>query len=156
MSTPRQRQASRANGRLSRGPSTPEGKLRSAQARIKTGLTAKALVLPGEDANAAVAFAQAWFDEVQPQGEQQTVTFQSMLFAANQVRRYERVLTATVTQQVSNAHDQLQRQAEAQVAHFQALFTTKHIEAAVDGLRPELPWDANSSSAAGSMSGRCS
>ena len=134
MSTPRQRQASRANGRLSKGPTTPDGKLRSAQARLKLGLTAKALVLPAENGDAVVEFAQRLFDEVQPQGEQQNIVLGRMLFTTIQANRYERVLTATITQQVANAQDQLQRQTEAQVAHFQALLPDKPIDA-IEGLR---------------------
>jgi hypothetical protein len=49
MSTPAQAQASRANGALSQGPVTPEGKAASSQNALRHGLCSAAVVLPGED-----------------------------------------------------------------------------------------------------------
>src|SRR5262249_46377432 len=45
-SSPARAEASRANGRLSQGPITPEGKERSRRNGCKDGLTGKGLVLP--------------------------------------------------------------------------------------------------------------
>jgi hypothetical protein len=48
--TPLQIETSRKNGSMSRGPSTPEGRARSAKNSYKHGLTGKGVVLPTEDA----------------------------------------------------------------------------------------------------------
>jgi len=48
MRTPKQIAASRANGALSRGPTTPEGKAKAARNNNRHGLLAKAVVLEGE------------------------------------------------------------------------------------------------------------
>ena len=53
-------EASRANGRLSRGPVSPEGKARSRQNGCKDGLTGAGIVLP-PDAEAEVERHEADF-----------------------------------------------------------------------------------------------
>jgi hypothetical protein len=59
-SSPARAEASRANGRLSRGPTTPEGKERSRRNGCKDGLTGAGVVLP-EAAAAEVARREAEF-----------------------------------------------------------------------------------------------
>jgi hypothetical protein len=59
-SSPARAEASRANGRLSRGPVTPEGKARSSRNGCKDGLTGKGIVLP-LDAAAEVDRREAGF-----------------------------------------------------------------------------------------------
>jgi hypothetical protein len=49
MSTPAQIAANQANAQLSTGPSTAEGKQRSSLNALKTGLTGRTVLLPGED-----------------------------------------------------------------------------------------------------------
>src|SRR3954454_2757651 len=56
--SPARAEASRANGRRSRGPTTPEGKERSRRNGCKDGLTGKGVVLP-PDAAAAVPRREA-------------------------------------------------------------------------------------------------
>src|SRR4051812_12382699 len=53
-------EASRANGRLSRGPTSPEGKARSRQNGCKDGLTGAGIVLP-PDAEEEVQRREAGF-----------------------------------------------------------------------------------------------
>ncbi|HEV3199696.1 MAG TPA: hypothetical protein VGZ73_17450, partial [Bryobacteraceae bacterium] len=48
MSSLRRKLSSQANGSLSRGPTTPEGKLRSSQNAVSHGLLSDSVVLPGE------------------------------------------------------------------------------------------------------------
>ena len=49
MSTPAQAAASRANGSLSQGPVTQEGKVASSQNAVRHGLRSAAVLIPGED-----------------------------------------------------------------------------------------------------------
>src|SRR4051812_30484949 len=58
--SPARAEASRANGRRSRGPTTPEGKARSRRNGCKDGLTGKGIVLP-PDAAAEVDRREAEF-----------------------------------------------------------------------------------------------
>jgi hypothetical protein len=67
--TAAQAEASRANGRRSSGPTTPEGKARSAQNARRFGLRSTRLVLIGtEDADWFAEIQAAVFDEFQPKG----------------------------------------------------------------------------------------
>jgi len=52
MSSLRRLLSSRNNGRLSRGPCTPEGRQRAAQNALRHGLLAKCIVLPAENEEA--------------------------------------------------------------------------------------------------------
>jgi hypothetical protein len=48
MASEKQKAASRANGARSRGPVTPEGRLRSSRNNIERGMLARTVVLDGE------------------------------------------------------------------------------------------------------------
>jgi hypothetical protein len=122
MSSLRQQRASRANGRMSRGPVTPEGKRAAAQARLTLGLTAKTLTLPGEDPELAEQLAQALFDEFQPKGPQQIDLVERIHCAITRRRRSERAAHATLTEQIDNADDQIDRDLEDHVAHCHVLY----------------------------------
>ena len=52
MSSPKQLAANQANSQLSTGPKTPEGKATSSLNAVKTGLTGRTVLLPGDDAAA--------------------------------------------------------------------------------------------------------
>ena len=59
----------RRNAQKSTGPRTPEGKSRSRFNALKHGMTAKTLVLPGEDADVLQQRIEAWTSDLQPQNE---------------------------------------------------------------------------------------
>ncbi|MBV9155549.1 MAG: hypothetical protein JO097_04760, partial [Acidobacteriaceae bacterium] len=63
MSTHAQIQANRANGQLSTGPKTPEGKAKSSLNAVKTGLTGRTVLLPSDDAEAYQKHVQRFFDQ---------------------------------------------------------------------------------------------
>jgi hypothetical protein len=67
MSTERQKQASRANGSKSRGPSTPEGKRASSHNAEKHGLLSGTIVLEGESTDRFLDLVAALHEEFQPQ-----------------------------------------------------------------------------------------
>jgi hypothetical protein len=56
--TPAQRAASRENGRRGRGPTTEDGKRRSAQNSTKHGLTGGQITVQGEDPTPGTTFSR--------------------------------------------------------------------------------------------------
>ena len=68
MTTPKQTQANRKNGKKSQGPKTDAGKKTSSQNAVKHGLTADTTVLPGEDQVEYDQLRAALFEEDQPVG----------------------------------------------------------------------------------------
>jgi hypothetical protein len=60
--------ANRANGALSRGPITPEGKARSSQNAIKHGLQSNLVVLRNENKEAYQTVLQSYYDRFKPVG----------------------------------------------------------------------------------------
>ena len=85
-------EASRRNGAKSRGPKTPEGKVRSAQNALKHGLRAqKYVVLPDEDAAAFQALEAALMEELAPDGALQTVLARRVVAASWRLERAERL-----------------------------------------------------------------
>ena len=68
MATEAQINANRANAKKSTGPVTPAGKAASSMNALKHGLTAKALVIPGETAEDFTAFHSSVVDDLAPSG----------------------------------------------------------------------------------------
>jgi hypothetical protein len=69
MSSEAQIQANRANSQLSTGPTTPESKTRSSLNAVKTGLTGRTVLLPGDDAEAYQKHVQRFYDDHKPAGD---------------------------------------------------------------------------------------
>jgi hypothetical protein len=67
MSTERQQNASRANGRKSRGATTPEGKLASSRNAITHRMLSTTIVLKGESTGRFLDLLTALLEEFQPQ-----------------------------------------------------------------------------------------
>lgn len=67
MSTERQKQASRANGRKSHGATTPERKLASSRNAITHGMLSTTIVLKGESRDRFLWLLDALLEEFQPQ-----------------------------------------------------------------------------------------
>jgi hypothetical protein len=85
-------EASRKNGARSRGPTTPEGKARSAQNALKHGMRAqKYVVLPEEDAAEFAALEAALILELAPQGVLQSILVRRIARAAWRLERAERL-----------------------------------------------------------------
>jgi hypothetical protein len=89
---PARAEASRRNGAKSRGPSTPEGKSRSAQNALKHGLRAqKFVVLPEENAAEFRAHAAALNEELAPVGALESVLAERVAVAAWRLARADRI-----------------------------------------------------------------
>jgi hypothetical protein len=78
MSTAQQVAANQANAQLSTGPRTEEGKKRSSLNALKTGLTGRTVLLPGEDAEAYRIHCQNWIDVHKPVGHEEMELVQSL------------------------------------------------------------------------------
>jgi hypothetical protein len=68
MASAKQIEANRSNALNGKGPRTPEGKARSSRNALTHGLTAKEIVIPGEDVAAYRSFEQRLIDDLQPNG----------------------------------------------------------------------------------------
>ena len=85
--------ANAANARLSTGPTTPEGKARSAQNARKDGLTAKDLVIGPEDREEFDELLAGLQADVSPQGSIQEALFDELVSSAWNLRRIRRMET---------------------------------------------------------------
>jgi hypothetical protein len=78
MSTPAQIAANQKNGQLSTGPTSPDGKAKSSLNAVKTGLTGRTVLLPGDDAQAYEAHIASFFARHQPAGDEERNLVQSL------------------------------------------------------------------------------
>ena len=81
MRTDKQKAASRANGRKSRGPVTPEGKLRARENALKHGHLAQTVLLPCESPAAFQDTLDSFLEEFNPQSAHQSACLQEMVVA---------------------------------------------------------------------------
>jgi len=79
--------AARANGALSHGPITPEGKARSAQNACKHGLLAKIAAVQCEGKEAFNDFEQGYYDRFQPADQVEVGLVEDMTVASWHLRR---------------------------------------------------------------------
>src|SRR5581483_2138923 len=105
MATSAQLDANRANAQLSTGPVTPEGKARVSQNARKHGLTAKNLVLSAGEREEFEEFRDELTAELAPQGVVETLTFNELLHAAWNLRRYRRVEAEAATATIDDFGD---------------------------------------------------
>ena len=78
MATAAQVTASRANGALSHGPTSEEGKANSSRNALKTGLTGRTVLLPSEDAALYESHLAQFRERYQPVGDQELALVQSL------------------------------------------------------------------------------
>jgi len=81
MSTERRINASRLNGARSSGPSTEEGKEKSARNAIRHGMLSQSVVLLGESTERFQALLQAFTAEFSPETEAETALVENMSVA---------------------------------------------------------------------------
>ncbi len=88
---------SRRNGRLSRGPTSPQGKKRSCMNSIKHGMTARLPVLPGEDEAAFCRLVDDVSDALGPRDAVEVVLAEQVASATWRIARAERCEAARVS-----------------------------------------------------------
>ena len=82
-----QSDTARANGAKSNGPVTPEGRAISSRNSLRHGLTAKAVVLPGESQEEFQALLDAYIDQFQPATGVESELVQAMAIARWRLNR---------------------------------------------------------------------
>lgn len=87
MPTDAQIEASRANGALSEGPRTPEGRAKSSLNALKHGLTAQTVVLPTEDPIEFEELVLALEEEFDPQNLAHGILVRDLATAAWRLQR---------------------------------------------------------------------
>jgi hypothetical protein len=78
MSSDAQIQANQVNAQLSTGPKTPERKTKSSLNAVKTGLTGRTVLMPGDDTIAYQKHIQRFFDEYKPATDAEEMLVQSV------------------------------------------------------------------------------
>ncbi len=110
----------RQNARKSTGPKTAEGKARTRENAIKHGLRADALPIPGEDAEAVAARADAWNEYYKPQSPAAQHLVNECARATLQADRVAKFQTASIVWQQKEARehwiDQRAKDVKAQAA----------------------------------------
>jgi len=91
MATPAQILATRQNALKSTGPRTEEGKAVSRFNALKTGIEAKSMVIPGEDAAELEKLAADYHTQFQPADPVERFLVDSMVNAEWQLRRFRKV-----------------------------------------------------------------
>jgi hypothetical protein len=114
MSSIRQQESARLNGAKSKGPTTPEGKLRSSQNAIKHGLLAKTIVLRHEDRDLFNQILGDFVAEFQPESTREWCLVEELVAAKWRLRRLwgieSRLLgarTDTMREQLDKRYDNL-------------------------------------------------
>jgi hypothetical protein len=93
---------SRRNGARSRGPRTPEGKDRSKFNALKHGMTAKTLVLPGEDPARLQLRIDTWTGDLQPGNATERYLVERAAAISWQLDRADRADAARLAARIRN------------------------------------------------------
>ena len=130
MATAAQVTANQSNAQASTGPQTPEGKARVSQNALKHGLTSVRLVVRQDEHEEFEAFRNSLAAELNPQGAVESITFDELVHAAWNLRRFRRLETECslgtiddlINSETAAVLDRLTRyQARAQRAYYRAL-----------------------------------
>jgi hypothetical protein len=106
----------RRNAQKSTGPRTPEGKDRSRFNAVKHGMTAKTLVLPGEDVEALQVRIDAWTADLQPRNDVEQHLVEQAVHTSWQLDRADRAATARLAGIIRNTTDDEARRQETEAA----------------------------------------
>src|SRR4051812_18060565 len=89
-------EANRRNAARSTGPRSANGKARVRLNALKHGLTAKTVVLPGEDAEALQARVEDWKDSIKPRTPLEDYLIERAAHVSWQLDRADRTVAARV------------------------------------------------------------
>lgn len=95
--------ANRRNSQKSTGPRSPEGKAVSRFNALKSGIDAKAQVIPGEDASTLEALATGYHAQFQPANPLECFLVDALVHADWQLRRLRRVEAQLWADEIADA-----------------------------------------------------
>ncbi len=101
-STEKQQEASRSNGKLSRGPVTPEGKRRVSRNALRHGLFAKAIVLDNERKQNFTNISKQYRNFFQPENALEEGLIEELTAAFWRMRRLWAIETRLLNQKMPN------------------------------------------------------
>jgi hypothetical protein len=156
MATPAQITANQANSQLSTGPRTEQGKARVAQNAVRHGLTSQHLVVREDEREVFETFRKDLQSELDPQGAIEHATFEELLHAAWNLKRFRRLESETslgtlddfTDPQTTGVLDRLSRyQSRAQRAYYKALAELRTLQTnralrtikLAEEVEPEIP-----------------
>jgi hypothetical protein len=99
---PDRAEINRRNARKSTGPRTPEGKARSRFNAVKHGMTAKTLVLPGEDPELLAARLESWTADLGPQNAVERFLVEQAVHSSWKLDRADRAEAARLAQLIES------------------------------------------------------
>ncbi len=100
MATQKQTNANRQNAKKSTGPRTREGKRRASRNATKHGLSAKEVLLPGEDAAEFERLRDGFIEVLEPRNEVELALVPQMVAAEGRMRRVDRVERITIEHRI--------------------------------------------------------
>src|ERR1017187_6590152 len=116
--TSRQAEARRANGKLSQGPTTAEGKAASSQNALKFGFFALNPLLPGESDTEFATFRAGWIESLHPADHAERTLVDRIADSAWRLRRFPAVEAALYGAEFLSEQAALaRRQAKALLQH---------------------------------------
>jgi hypothetical protein len=116
--TPRQAEARRANGALSTGPTTAEGRDVSSRNSLKFGVFALNPLLPGESESEFAAFRAGWTEALQPADHAERALADRVADSAWRLRRFPAVEAAMYSAEFLSEQAALtRRQSRALLQH---------------------------------------
>ncbi len=92
----------RRNAQKSTGPRTPEGKQRSKFNAVKHGMTAKTVVLPGEDPQKLQIRLETWTDQLQPQNDIEQFLLEQAVHSSWMLERAQRAELARLSHLIAS------------------------------------------------------
>jgi hypothetical protein len=114
--SPKQSQASKNNGKRSRGPLTPEGKKKSSQRATKSGLRAQTMALPHEPADRSVR-CDHWHDYYHPKSPSAIHMTNQCARAALLADRADEYQQAELQKQARDTHEAWRRRQRRRVLY---------------------------------------